>query len=103
MSTDNSTTATQLDFGSEMEAACGQRECTAGRMCVGCQVKIISYKEDLLADQSPNKPDILPDKVRHKSSSMASFRTGIMKGNKSFKPQRVGLTLLTFSDYERGD
>ncbi len=61
---DNSSTATELEFGSEMAGMCRQRECSPGKMCLGCQVKIITYKEDFFNDQSPDKPNILPDKVR---------------------------------------
>ena len=59
----NSSSPTELEFGSEMEAMCGQRECSPGKVCLGCQVKIITYKEDFFNDQSPDKPKILPDKI----------------------------------------
>ena len=59
----NSSSPTELEFGSEMAAMCGQRECSPGKMCLGCQVKIITYKEDFFNDQSPDKPNILPDKI----------------------------------------
>jgi hypothetical protein len=60
---DDSSDATELEFGSEMAAMCGQRECAPGIICLGCQEKIITYKEDYFNDQSPDKPNILPDKV----------------------------------------
>ena len=63
---DNSTSPTELEFGSEMAGMCGQRECSPGIMCLGCQVKIITYKEDFFNDQSPDKPNILPGKVRER-------------------------------------
>ena len=65
LSADDSSESTQVDFGSEMADMCGQRECSSGKMCLGCQVKIITFKEDYFNDDSPNKPDVLSDKVRN--------------------------------------
>ena len=61
---DESSESTELDFGSEMAGMCGQRECGPGKNCLGCQVKIITFKEDYFNDQSADKPNILPEKVR---------------------------------------
>ena len=60
---DNSSSPTELEFGSETAGMCGQRECRPGKICLGCQVKIITYKKDYFVDQSPNKPNILSDEV----------------------------------------
>ena len=61
---DDSSSATEVDFGSELSGKCGERECSAGFMCIGCQSKVITYKEDYFNDQSSDKPDIVSDKVR---------------------------------------
>lgn len=61
---DDGSDATKLDFGSEIAGMCQERECSPGKICIGCPMKVITYKEDYFNDQSADKPDIVSDKVK---------------------------------------